>query len=124
MRWKSAVFGLALSWAAVVGCKQQCFLSECDYDHYHHIGLPPMGDCDPTASLKPMISITPDPTTILDPDRPIRYLSLAEAIAVALEQGSVGNQVQQQLGTSNDTLTSFAGGAFNIPPDSIRVLAL
>ena len=34
MRWKKVVAGLALSVAGVIGCKQTCYLQECDYEHY------------------------------------------------------------------------------------------
>lgn len=126
MRWTNVVVGLALTAAGIAGCKQQCFIHECDYEHYHKLiqGMPSNLECDPTASIQPVLGLTPPPSTILDPARPIRYLSLAETIALALEQGTVGQQVQGQFGLANDTLTSFAGGAFAIPPDSIRVLAL
>ena len=32
MRWKTVVVGLALGFAATVGCKQQCFITEPDMD--------------------------------------------------------------------------------------------
>lgn len=126
MRWKNVVVGLALTLAGIAGCKQQCFLHECDYDHYRNLvaGVPGNLDSDPQASAAPITSVIPAPATVNDPERQPRFMSLAECIALALEQGTVGSQVQSQLGFSNDTLTSFAGGAFNIPPESIRVLAL
>jgi outer membrane protein TolC len=79
------------------------------------------------------------PSTILDPDRPIRYISLAEAVSIALEQGTVGNQqtpfapafagfggVPLSLTTALDTQATFASGAAGRVPnsDSIRVLRL
>lgn len=119
MRWKHVVVGLALTFAGVVGCKQQCFLSECDYEHYRSIGLTERVECDPKVSLQPVTIAAPTPSTVLDPDRKIRYLSLAEAIAIALEQGRVGDQ--DPLGT---TLTSLINIGIPAASDSIRVLSL
>src|SRR5438034_2709670 len=34
MRWKALVVGLGLIGAAVAGCAKQCFVHECDWDHY------------------------------------------------------------------------------------------
>lgn len=123
MRWKAGLVGLFLMSAIGVGCKQQCFMNECDYRHYHDIGLPPNLECKPPQCLPPLAGNVPAPTTVLDPDRPPRYISLAEAIAIALEQGEIGAENAQGAGGSNDTLASFAGGGVSLS-DSIRVLSL
>ena len=39
-----------------------------------------------------VIPCTGTPSTVLDPERTIRRISLAECIATAMEQGVVGNQ--------------------------------
>jgi outer membrane protein TolC len=119
MRWKHGVVVLALALVVVAGCKQQCFLNECDYWHYRDIGLTPRLECDPQASLQPATVAAPTPSTVLDPDRKIRYLSLAEALALALEQGHVGDQ--DPLGTQ---LTSLINIGIPASSDSIRVLSL
>jgi outer membrane protein TolC len=118
MRWKHVVVGLALTLAGVAGCKQQCFLTECDYNHYREMGLTKL-ECDPKASIEPTTIAAPPPSTVLDPDRKPRYLSLAEVIALALEQGRVGDQ--DPLGT---TLTSLINIGIPASAESIRVLAL
>ena len=106
--------------AGAAGCKQQLFLSECDYEHYRQISLAPKPlDCDPRASIEPTMPVSPTPSTVLDPDRKPRYLTLAEAIAIALEQGRVGNQ--DPTGT---TLTSLINIGIPAATDSIRVLTL
>jgi outer membrane protein TolC len=109
MRWKIAVVGLALSFAGVVGCKQQCFLTDCDAAHY--LSLAPMGklDCDPTASITATGTIPPKPVTVHDPERPPRYMTLAEAIALSLENGHIGSLGLN--GTANDNLVSFTQSA-------------
>jgi outer membrane protein TolC len=136
MRWNFAVMGLALAIAGVVGCKQQCFLTECDVNHYQNIGLPPALDCKPKDILTPFVPDVPTPATVLNPEREIRNLTLAEAIAIALERGSTGivsftTNAEQEfgiaLGRVNDTLIT-AGPAGLTPTlggdDAIRVLAL
>jgi outer membrane protein TolC len=120
MRWKHVMVGLALTVAGVAGCKQQCFLSECDYEHYRQLSLTPKPlECDPKASIAPATLAAPTPSTVLDPERKPRFLSLAEAIAICLEQGRVGDQ--DPLGT---TLTSLINIGIPASSDTIRVLAL
>jgi len=87
MRWKRVAVGLAVTFACISGCKQQCFLMECDYGHYKDIGLPPSVECDPNSWIKPAAQLVPPPPTVLDPERPPRFISLAEAVAMALENG-------------------------------------
>lgn len=126
MRWKTVILGLALSVALAAGCKQQCFMTECDWRHYQeHLGLPKDIECIPTSICQPPQGVGPKaPATVLDPDRVIRYLSLAEAISIALEQGTInGGGGSRQL---NDRgLVSAAGrGISDQQLDSIRVLSL
>lgn len=123
--WKAVLTGLMLSVAGVLGCKQQCFLHECDYDHYRGVGLTAALEGDPSVStILPKAAHVPPPMTVRDTDRPIRYLSLYEAIALALEYGNVGNpSVVSGAGFANDNLVSFTGRGV-AGSDSIRVLAL
>ncbi len=125
MRWKTLVGGLALLAAVTAGCKQQCFIGECDYDHYRALtlGAPSNLDCNPSSIIATAGRDTRAPATVLDPDRPIRYLSLAEAISVALEQGTVGSQSVVAPGVGLDNLVSFQGRGVG-PSDAVRVLAL
>src|SRR5215471_13343050 len=108
MRWKHWLIGLALMAVGALGCKQQCFLQECDYEQYKKFGLPRL-ECDPRASVEPATMVTPAPTTVLDLDRPKRYLSLAEAISMALENGTTGVQSVVNTGFANDNLVTFTG---------------
>jgi outer membrane protein TolC len=136
MRWKFAVMGLALAVAGVVGCKQQCFLTECDYEHYHAVGLPPALDCAPKDLLTPVVPDVPTPATVLNPEREIRNLTLSEAIAIALEHGSTGivsftNNAEGEFGIALGRVTDqlAVAGPQGLTPtvnsdDSIRVLAL
>ncbi len=128
MRWKKWLGGLALSVTVATGCSHPCYLSqEAENRLMSGLALPPRLDSDPTAG-----SITPDlsgrqflkPTDVKDPERPVRYLSLAESFALAMENGTVG-----QNGQSNDT--GLAAGVpiaqYGVPTgssDSIRVLSM
>src|SRR6202047_5693468 len=40
MRWKVALATLLALSALAAGCKQHCFMTECDYDHYRSLALP------------------------------------------------------------------------------------
>jgi outer membrane protein TolC len=121
MRWKTVVVGLALGVAVTAGCNQQCFITEPDLDHYRQI-MPAGLETNPAASLIPPTSTIPAPGTVLNPERPRRYLSLSEAIALALENGSVGSPLLN--GISNFNLASFTGRGIAPPEVGIRVLAL
>jgi outer membrane protein TolC len=122
MRWKQCLVVLALMLAVVSGCKQQCFLTECDYNHYRNeMNLPANLDTNPEVAAVPVGAGNPPPRTILDPDRPIRYMTLNEAIALGLENGKVGSGTS---GTVDDSLASFAGTGVGSGLQPIRALAL
>jgi outer membrane protein TolC len=73
----------------------------------------------------PSIDVPPPPT-VDDPDRPIWYMSLAEAITLSLQNGTVGfqNPIFSEGGNPyNDTLVTFSNRTV-FGSDSIRVLAL
>jgi outer membrane protein TolC len=123
MRWKQIVVGLALTVAGVAGCKQQCFLLEADLAQYQKMGLPSHLETDPKASVLPTRMAIPRPPTVNDPERKPRFLSLSEAIALALEHGTTGAQSVVNPGFANDNLISFSGQAIS-GDDAIRVLSL
>lgn len=119
--------GLALA-STLVGCKQQCFLHECDYKHYSTLGIPAHLDTDAAAaSIRPMAHDVPPPPTVLNPEREPRHLSLAEAIAMALEHGTVGSPSTANPGLASDALATAGPQArtnVTLGNDNIRVLAL
>jgi hypothetical protein len=139
MRW---LVGLTLALAAAVaGCKQYCFVHECDVtgpDYYKRLLLPEGIDCDPATSCRPAYANEiPTPPTYLHPDRPIHYISLQECLAIALEQGTINQSpalvrapiLSPLLQSLNDTLIQFTAfravsGITDGIADSIRVLAL
>jgi outer membrane protein TolC len=127
MRWTIRLSTLALLLAATAGCKQQCFVTECDYQHYRD-KLAGFTEFDPQASQTPTSVVHTtgsSPTTVLDPNRRERYLSLAEALSIALEQGTRGPGIG--TGQVDDTLVrfqAFGGPGGALFSDHIRVLAL
>ncbi len=122
MRWTLAVTGMALTLATLGGCKQQLFLTEPDYRHYKEMGEKLL-EYDPSASIIPSTTDMAPPTTIFDTDRKVRYVSLPEAIASALEKGTTGVQSPFFPGAITDLLGTFSGRTL-VGSDSVRVLAL
>lgn len=128
MRWKVLLGLLALMLAATLGCQKQCFIPECDYDHYRSdLGLAPNVECDPAISNVPNSSNMGAPAKVTDPEREVRPISLAEAIALALEGGTTGSIALN--GTSTDlTVSTFSPRPFRAfefsQENGIRILAL
>jgi outer membrane protein TolC len=124
---KAVVMGLALVLVATVGCKQQCFLPEPDLDEFHHsAGLPLNAVNDPTLGVAPLIPPVGPPPTPSDPDRQPWYMTLNEAVAIALERGTTGvESVRFATPTTlpvNDDLVAFNGTGVS-GEDGIRVFA-
>jgi outer membrane protein TolC len=125
MRWKSVCGGLAVALAFMAGCKQQCFLTEAEMNdtidkcHMNLENRPTLGD----APLTPPV---PAPPTVDLPEREIRYISLAESIAVALEQGTIGTTslTGQPINQGTLNISASSLGAQTGLADGVRVLAL
>lgn len=124
MRWKTRFVVAWLLATGTFGCGRTVYMTEPDLKHYTtDLGLPSDLESRPHATLVPEQRNTPTPTTVNDPDRPLRYMSLSEAVAIALEQGNIGSQSALFPGIVNDNLLQF-NGRFVGSSDSIRVLAL
>jgi outer membrane protein TolC len=125
MRWKKWAAGLALSAAGLVGCKQTCFLNECDYPHYPELSkaTAPL-DGNPSLAVTPTVHAMPKPSTIADPDRKLRFLTLQEAFAQALENGSTGIENILNPGTSTPLSLNFGRSGPVQGTDAIRVFSL
>src|SRR5471030_2175186 len=105
MNWKRAIAArswLAGSLATIValgllsGC-QRVFMSEDVYKQAHSKGnmLPPRLD-DPHCPVNaPVSAHVPAPATVSQPERKPRHLTLQEAIALSLENGSPSNQAPE-----------------------------
>lgn len=123
MAWRMGFTGLVLAVLAALGCHQQTFLTEADYHAYHDLALPPcLEESEPIKGVVPCAGSAPPPMTVDDTQRQPRYLSLREAIAIALEHGTVGVQSPNSPGLAVDTLGGFAGRTAQ-SADGIRVLA-
>lgn len=122
MRWKSSIGALALLLAAVGGCKQRCFVTADDLRDVEN-RVPMDLPHDYAIGSKPVIPFSGAPATLGNLDRKIRYLSLAEAVAIALEQGTVGQPSLLFPGIGLDNLVQFSGNGAT-GSDSIRVLSL
>jgi outer membrane protein TolC len=124
MRWKKWVAGLALS--AMVGCKQTCFLQECDYQHYRDISaaMPRDPASDPSMGVTPTLSAIPQPSRIDDPDRKLRFVTLQEAFAMALENGTTGITSIQNPGNATPLTVNFGRSGPVQGTDAIRVFSL
>lgn len=124
-RWVERVLrgSVAIALAGLVGCKQQLFMPEADFQQAVTVGLPPRLETNPHATILPpnVSTIGKSPANVLDPTRPARNVTLRECIAIALEQGNTGSLSPFQFGQKNE-LTSNGNGASG--PDAIRAFAL
>lgn len=109
--------------ALFAGCKQNTFLSEFDYEHYKNLMPASVYELDSRATARPVTPQVVRPATVVDPDRKPRYLSLAETLAVSLEQGNIGSQSSGNAGVAFDNLVTFQGRVIG-GSDNIRVLQL
>jgi outer membrane protein TolC len=125
--WLAGSAATILGLVSLPGC-QPTFLAKEVYDGAH-AALPPRLEENSYPITEPISTMTAAPATVSRPDRPPRYLSLQEAIAIALENGVVAGR-----GVTNLGLIPAPGGGpptttqIFFPPasqnDSMRILAL
>jgi outer membrane protein TolC len=125
IRWNARLAAIALLAAGLAGCRQQCFMTERDYN-----GLSANPNLVPGNLASDLhLSITPGPgntrapMTVVDTQREVKYLSLSESIAMSLEAGNIGSQSPLFPGVVNDSLVAFSGRTV-AGSDAVRVLAL
>jgi hypothetical protein len=121
--WKNLAASIAMILVGALGCQKQCFLSERDFQNALAMGIPTDLESNPSYSIVPPAGNIAAPTTVDDTKREVRYLSLREAIAIALENGNVGVQNPATPGLATDAIAGFQGTAVSAA-DAIRVLAL
>src|SRR5262245_39725591 len=107
---KATFLALALGLVLSAGCSQKCCLN--DYDQFaQRAGVPEDLPCNPDLQNR---RATPDvgaPPTVDDPEREPWYLTLHEAIAMALENGTTGLQTIRGFGQDDlDLLTGRSIG--------------
>lgn len=130
MRFQAIVWASLAGLALMVGCKQQCFQPQCDWDHYRSL-IPDYLESSAATNIQPENADLPEPATVLNPERKIRYMALVEAMSLALEQGTVtlrgqfpgSNVGGLAAGFVREIPLSFQGNQVT-GSDSIRVLAL
>lgn len=122
MRWKKVVGVVSMCLATAAGCKQQCYLTECDannYLKYMPAGMECMSEGPGIPAAK--AALTAAPTTVNNPERPPHFVTLAECIAVALEQGNIGDTGLQ--GNANEIGAILTSNGSPIA-QNVRALAI
>jgi outer membrane protein TolC len=122
MRWNRLWGALALLLAVTAGCKQRAFMTEADFNQVQTTSLENM-EYKPDLGAQPITELIGPPPTLNNLDRQIRFVSLAECIAISLESGRVGQPSLLFPGSSLDNLVQFTGRGVS-GSDAIRVLAL
>lgn len=123
MRKDFLVAALLLGSAVLAGCTQQCFITEPDYKEYMHL-MPANLEYQPDAGAPQPVRYV-CPVTVNNPEREQRFLTLREAIAIALENGTTGFQSVRLPGAlQDDLLAPNAQQQLQFQSDSNRVLAL
>lgn len=122
MDWRAKLLGLALACGLAAGCARPVFLAERDL-HAIADHLPANLEKDVREVIVPALGPAPTPPDVNNPDRPPYYLSLQEAIARGLENGTSNSR--RLDGVIDDSqLGSFANNNFNFDAESVRVQAL
>ena len=137
-RWKNKLAATMLLFGGLAGCTRPLYHTLKDQEIVTSAGLPKNLENDPNAASVPLIEGHNAPPTIDLPDRPIRYMTLAESFAIAMESGNRGNQgvygtvtplfnVNNATGKFNqataDDLGTLQGNSFS-GDDAIRAFAL
>lgn len=129
MAFRLGVVFLCLAWAGLSGCVAPPALlnEELTVGAFTSSASPAAqhGSVQDFASLgQPgVMPATPLPATVNVLDQKTRYLSLAEAFALALERGYTGFESITAPGFANEALVAFNGATVS-GADSVRVLAL
>jgi len=114
--------GLTISLAS--GCARDVFMNKGDFDKANSQIVPRFVETDPNIGVfKPATGFGLTPGTVDFPDRPPRHLSLQEAIAISLENGTVSAFAGQGTGQVNDNMATFSGSQLSSQSDRLRILA-
>lgn len=115
---------LATATAAVlIGCQQTRFMTEKDFNNYRIQALEHTAAMPVVADL-PTYTVETPPRTTANPEAPIREISLAECIALAIENGRTGEGFARAgLGRRTSVQGLRTQQNPSTATDSIRVLA-
>jgi outer membrane protein TolC len=123
-RWIRRILAGALALGTSGGCKQQLFLEPADYRDAVLNTLPRDLENNPHDTITPSeVNRVVPVSTVLDPERPARLITLQECLAIALEQGNTGNPAPNNFGLKLDNPGQFTGQGVT-GSDAIRVFAL
>jgi outer membrane protein TolC len=124
-RWLHGWLGVVLVCGVSAGCRQQVFLDKQCYELAHSV-LPPQVERDFNYGTEPINPITREPATLNQPDRPAWNMTLHEAFALALENGTIGDAAGAGAGALNEQQASFVGSipGANAQTDRVKALAL
>jgi len=141
MRRRNSLVAIVLIFSLFMsGCAQKIYITAEEEKAITAAGIPKNLDHDPNAANPPILEENQrTPETVDDTERKTRFLTLAEAMSIALEQGTRGSQTVSTPiitgGLQNftnggraafvitDDLGTFVGGAFT-GDDAIRAFAL
>jgi outer membrane protein TolC len=130
-RWLVGALGLGLVLGMTTGCNRQCFLNKEVFDQANSGLLLPNLDEPGAYTHAPITAQVPTPPNVSSPDRPARPLSLQEALAIALENGTASGRAGAGQGIYDTNLSTnppvFGSSTAQVTTgqtDFIRVLAL
>lgn len=116
-----AWLALTIALALAPGCTRHVFMTEKVYEDATH-RLSYELENNPTAGVAPVSAPVAAPPIVDFPERPPRFMTLPEAIAICLENGNVSGNLGQ--GLSDDSLVGLGRGPLNAQSQRVRVLAL
>lgn len=120
-RWTARLLTGGVIALCGVGCKHQLFTEPADSPALRRPDIPAQLEDRPHDPILPAAaSLGSDPATVLDLKRQPRFISLKEAMAVAVEQGNTGGQG----GTGRDATTSLGVNGRNPQSDTVKVFVL
>lgn len=120
---------MLLMLAIASGCQKQCYICEAELQNAQHL-MPAHLEKDPALSCRPAHDTAiAAPADVTAASRAPRPITLQEAIAMALENGTPSPRLLSgaggvQGGLVDDSLLPFGGSNLNPQSDALRVMAL
>lgn len=108
-RWVRRFTWLTLFLTVLSGCERQVFVEKGDMEAALAVGPVAKLSMQPHGPILPPSVTGTTPSTVLDPSRPARFVTLKECVAILLEQGNVGSPAVNQPGNALDTFSTFTG---------------
>jgi len=123
-RWIKRALAGVLAISVSGGCKQQLFMAPSDYSDAIKVGLPKTLETKPHNPIVPgQVEKIGNLSTVVDFAKPPRYMMLRECIALALEQGNIGQLAPNNFGFKNEQISQFAN-RIATGTDAIRAFAI